>query len=339
VWGLCTSSGCGVYFEPYCGKDTNIVDEGIGQGPNVVLDLVQKSKISPGSQVYFDNLFTSFTLLERLSELKIAGTGTMRQNRIHRVPLKKKKDIEKKNVPRGYMEAVYKLDQVCVVWKDNKAVYMASNFHGMGEDQVKVTRYSRELKRRIDVPVPAVIKFYNQYMGGVDLLDSNVAAKRPKYRMKKWWFPFWTWCISVQATQAWRLRGLRTGKKEPYLDFLRELVIGMFSIHGTPPHTPRSLPLGIAGPLGDQVRYDGLNHIPVHVEEGNNRNRHEGPAKRKNCKFCAMTGRRSMKTVFMCEKCAVPLHIREGPGQNCFKANFHNTFFSHFVLFFLTYSF
>ena len=81
VWSLCSSDGAGLTFEPYCGSDTKIVDEKMGQGPNVVLDLVSKSRISRGSSVYFDNLFTSFPLLDRLSEMEIAGTGTVRQNR------------------------------------------------------------------------------------------------------------------------------------------------------------------------------------------------------------------------------------------------------------------
>jgi hypothetical protein len=70
-----------VWFEPYCGRHTQIEDFGLGQGPNVVLDLVQKAKLAPGSEVFFDNLFTSFPLLEKLSEMGIGGTGTVRQNR------------------------------------------------------------------------------------------------------------------------------------------------------------------------------------------------------------------------------------------------------------------
>ena len=66
VWALCTSDGCGVWFEPYCGRDTLVDDQGLGQGPNVVLDLVTKvqvepffylqSKLAEGSKVYYDNL-------------------------------------------------------------------------------------------------------------------------------------------------------------------------------------------------------------------------------------------------------------------------------------------
>ena len=86
----------------------------MGQGPNVVLDLVRKAKLVPGSEVYTDNLFTSFPLLRAMSDMGIGLTGTVRQNRLHQVPLPKKKDLDKKTVPRGYTAAVYKGDTTCV---------------------------------------------------------------------------------------------------------------------------------------------------------------------------------------------------------------------------------
>ncbi len=54
-------------------------DQGLGQGTNVVLDL--KVLLAPGSKVFFDKLFTSFPLLERLSEKGIGGAGMVRNNR------------------------------------------------------------------------------------------------------------------------------------------------------------------------------------------------------------------------------------------------------------------
>ncbi len=47
--------------KPFCGKDTLIEDQGVGQGPNVVLDLVAKAGMIEGSHVYFDNIFTSLS--------------------------------------------------------------------------------------------------------------------------------------------------------------------------------------------------------------------------------------------------------------------------------------
>lgn len=70
-----------MWFDLYCGRHTQIEDQGLGQGPNVVLDLVQKVQLAPGSEVFFDKLFTSFPLLERLSEKGIGGAGMVRNNR------------------------------------------------------------------------------------------------------------------------------------------------------------------------------------------------------------------------------------------------------------------
>ena len=156
VWSLATSDGAGIIFEPYCGAATNLPDLHMGQGPNVVAGLVSKADLNPGSSIFFDNLFTSFPLLQHLSQLGIGGTGTVRQNRLHRVPIMTKKEMEKKAVPRGETDVLYMKDVVLVAWKDNKAVYMASNkYEADIGDPCK--RYDRVLKRKKDVPCPAVV--------------------------------------------------------------------------------------------------------------------------------------------------------------------------------------
>ena len=40
------------------------------------------------------------------------GTGTVRQNRLNKIPIIDKKEMEKKTVERGTMEAIFKDDQV-----------------------------------------------------------------------------------------------------------------------------------------------------------------------------------------------------------------------------------
>lgn len=151
VWALCTSGGAGVMFQPYCGRHTLIEDVGLGQGPNVVLGLVGQAKLSPGSMLFFDNLFTSFPLLEKLSDQGMAGTGTMRQNRLHKVPIMAKKEVEKKTIIRGFSQAIFKADQVLTVWKDNKPVYLASNkFDAVSSTTCR--RYCRTERKTLQVP-------------------------------------------------------------------------------------------------------------------------------------------------------------------------------------------
>ena len=70
MWAICASDGFGAMFEPYCGKSTKIENFQLGQGPNVVLNFVKKIELKPGTEVFFDNLFTSFPLLQALSDKK-----------------------------------------------------------------------------------------------------------------------------------------------------------------------------------------------------------------------------------------------------------------------------
>jgi len=254
-------------------------------------------EVPTGSSLYFDNLFTSFPLLDHLSEMGLGGTGTVRQNRLNGIPIKNKKELEHKTVARGTMDVVYRKDQVLVGWKDNKAVYMASNQHGATTTGT-CRRFSRVERKHVQVPIPAMYREYNKGMGGVDLLDSMVALYRVPFRVKKWWWPYFPWSLSVSAVNAWRLRMKVRGIREPYLDFLRELVIEMLAEHGHKSGVPRR----ISGPVG--IRYDGLNHWPASTEL----DKDEKP-KRLNCRLCYEKEKKALKVAHLCKKCNVPLHI------------------------------
>ena len=82
VWSLATSDGVGLTFEPFCGKDSRVEDAGMGQGLNVVKELVSKTNIPKGSDVFTDNLFTSFSILNWMSSQGFGMTGTVRNNRL-----------------------------------------------------------------------------------------------------------------------------------------------------------------------------------------------------------------------------------------------------------------
>ena len=91
----------------------------MGHGPDVVKGLVLKADCSPGSRVYFDNLFSSIPLLEFLSERGVGGTGTVTQARMMAIPLPSRKIVEKQ-YERGQYLLVYHKDIVAVVWKSQQ---------------------------------------------------------------------------------------------------------------------------------------------------------------------------------------------------------------------------
>ena len=58
--------------------------------------LCDKCSVGPGHYIFFDNLFTSLTLLDNLSEKGIGGCGTLRENRLEKAPFTDKKVFQKK---------------------------------------------------------------------------------------------------------------------------------------------------------------------------------------------------------------------------------------------------
>ena len=98
-----------------------------------------------------------------------------------------------KTKERGNFDFKLDADNLIILrWNDNSIVTMVSNVRGIYPVQ-KANRWSREEKKMLDVPQPAVIKVYNRYIGrgggGVglggggggwrtDRMDQNVAAYR-----------------------------------------------------------------------------------------------------------------------------------------------------------------
>jgi hypothetical protein len=121
-------------------------------------------------KVYCDNLFTSTDLLDHMGDKQLGLTGTLRQNRMVGIPLPSKKEAER-TMKRGDSKAVFTQDSTVILWKDNKPVYMASNFDEV-EPMGSCQRYNRQAKGYVAIPQPNINTQYNQCMGGVDLVDN-----------------------------------------------------------------------------------------------------------------------------------------------------------------------
>ena len=68
LWALAAHTGHLIFAEPYCGSSTDIEKVFNCQGPDVVAGLCEKANVPAGSEVHFDNLFTTLPLLDWLSE-------------------------------------------------------------------------------------------------------------------------------------------------------------------------------------------------------------------------------------------------------------------------------
>ena len=75
--------------QPYAGVKTSIQDLGLGQGLNVVFGLADQFGLKEGTKVACDNLFTNFYLLNHFTDRGLGVVGTVRQNRLVGVPLRR----------------------------------------------------------------------------------------------------------------------------------------------------------------------------------------------------------------------------------------------------------
>jgi hypothetical protein len=106
-----------------------------------------------------------------------------------------------------------------VAWNDNRPVLLVTTVDGPEPLQL-VSRWSGKQKKRITVEQPYTIHKYNEFMGGVDIMDKNVNNYRVSIRSKKWWFCCFLFCLDTAIHNAWQL-GRRWNPQMDYLQFRR----------------------------------------------------------------------------------------------------------------------
>jgi len=135
MWCLNTPDGYLSTFDIYQGKTykgNNENEKLYGKCGATVLrniELLPEHKRQLPYKIYFDNLFTSFLLMKRLQDSGQGATGTIRENRCKKCPLKSVVSIKKKQ--RGMMEFVIDTENEILVcrWMDNSVVTIASTVH------------------------------------------------------------------------------------------------------------------------------------------------------------------------------------------------------------------
>ena len=94
-------------------------------GPEVVKELLKVVASARKHDVFFDNFFTSLSLLEDLKNMSLVAIDNIRSNKAPGLP--SPSNAEMANKDRGFM-SVCNINDVCLVcWVDNKVVRVASN--------------------------------------------------------------------------------------------------------------------------------------------------------------------------------------------------------------------
>lgn len=207
IYVLCDTKGIVHNFEIYTGRIDPVAGyEDLGASSNIVLQLAQVIKKNQSHLIYFDNWFTSLKLLVQLAKDEIFAVGTVRSNRLPGCQFSTDAEFRKKG--RGtFEEKEVSLDGVtirAVKWYDNRSVILASTF-AKANPVGKIQRWDRKTKQRIQVDYPFIVKQYNSFMGGVDLLDAYLAYYRIDIRSKKYYMRLFFHLVDLAVVNSWLL--------------------------------------------------------------------------------------------------------------------------------------
>ena len=111
-----------------------------------MLESVEQLKLSEGQHIVCDIFFLFYTIAHERKQ--IAGTCTMREDRLAGAPLTSKKILDKEK--RGSMDEAYTGNISLVKWKDKKVVSVASNKERCTPLQ-KVERWDKIQKKRLNI--------------------------------------------------------------------------------------------------------------------------------------------------------------------------------------------
>ena len=168
-----------------------------GLGYRVVMKLIEQYQ-GKGHCVFIDNYYTSSQLLLDLLARSTYCAGTVKTNR---------KDFPVQLIPEETMDpGSFRFatagQPTAVWWRDRRDVYALSTMHN--KSVVNVLKRPKGSHEKQPLPCPSIIDDYNQYMGGVDLIDQHLSYyTMTKRRSLKWWKKVFWRLIDITIVNAW----------------------------------------------------------------------------------------------------------------------------------------
>ena len=185
-------------------------------------------------------------------------------------------------------------------------VITASNF--VGKEPIGLcSRYDRKEQKCTELPRPASIETYNQYMGGVDKAYMMLSLYKTKCRIRKWYHRIFIHLLHLAVVNSWVIYQ-EVGGRGNLLDFLINISRCLMNSNDSDDFDPEPVAKRRASVKANQVpneiRKDKTDHWPLQIEGTTQR------CKLPECK---------RRTRFICSKCQVTLCVI---GSDCF-LNFH----------------
>ncbi len=313
LWILSSYDGYPFYIIPYQGAEKQMATCEQDSGSNnktrkekkllsqtVVENLLSIIETPSKHKIYMDNFFSSYDLFVQLRNKEFFATGTVRENRMGKCPLKPSKTLGK--MDRGTSDRKFDTkNEIAVVrWNDNRVVSLITNF----EDTrcfSKVERRMKGGKQKVDIP--SCVVSYNKYKNGVDLFDNHVETYFSSIQGKKWYWSLFINAFETALIAAWKLSTkFAPDQALELLEFRRNITIAYLGLC-----VPRNTPgrrLGVHQKSADYLKLQS-DHFLVKNPNGKQRR-----CQLKNC---------TKKPVTICQKCDLglcvecflPFHVKQ----------------------------
>ncbi|GBN82213.1 PiggyBac transposable element-derived protein 3 [Araneus ventricosus] len=243
LWILSSFDGYPFYIIPYQGaqkengsgnsserldKDMKSKKEKKTLSQTVVENLLSVVETPAKHKIYMDNFFTSYDLLVSLRDKRFFATGTVRENRMAKCPLKSSKILGK--MDRGTSDRKFdtKNEIAAVRWNDNRVVSLINNF----EDTRCFTKVERRMKGgKQKVDVPSCVVSYNKYKNCVDLFDNHMETYFSSIQGKKWHWPLFVNAFETSLVAAWKISKFFAPEQAlDLLEFRRHITIAYLGL-------------------------------------------------------------------------------------------------------------
>jgi hypothetical protein len=217
-WGLkifcvcCSATGFLWNASIYCGRNDEEDDKAkeLGATHQMVRTLLQPLALK-NHIAHMDNFFTSIPLFNDLARMRIWACGTIRPNRkglCPEVSLKKAEESKMKKAPGTSRWASY--GSLCYVfWYAKRGVHLLTNCYlPEANDQTgTVLHWFSEKGEKVQKEInrPPAVKYYNLYMGAVDLFDQYRSYTQIDLRSRKFWHPLFWFILESALVNSWLL--------------------------------------------------------------------------------------------------------------------------------------
>ncbi|XP_046984410.1 piggyBac transposable element-derived protein 3-like [Schistocerca americana] len=262
IWVRADKLGHNCDFQIYTGKVEGIVEKSLGE--RILRDMC-KGLEGKGYHVYFDNFFTSVSLLQKLKDDRLFACGTIRSHRKGLSTLKTDKELQ-----RGECDwSVRSVGIACIKWKDKRVVILLSTI----DSPVCVEEVSHKEKdgKITKVPFPKIVKSYNANMGCVDKADMTNSFYAIDGKSRRWWLIFFWYIVDISIGNAFILfRLCNPIAKQVLKDFRRRVATGLVGSnvlkdspgHPSTPSEPSAKKFKSVVP--NEKRISEAKHLPKH---------------------------------------------------------------------------